>query len=539
MLDKFISLLYPTEQSRSAHADGIGLPDISDDVCIELGLEEIFDLKCGRLADFFTTDEDVIRYRQQTLEDMVEIPEIGKALAEVTPILEDINELRRLDIETNSSGESYLYSITEIELYVSCIDTLSRGLSPVRDRIKSEAFSALADFAIELAESEYYTELNKKLEALAARVHEVRSITVGVNLDNQLRPSSAGVISINSEQFKSGKVLDKILRLSFKNDAFTCIAELSPFGKGQSENRQEALVGAFNSAIEEVFRSSVRGWRAVVGEYVLDSTDFLLRLLPEIEFVTKSSELMNKLAAHPGCTVTRPIICPKEERAFRAVGIYNPRVALAIDDEIVTNDFLFDDKAHIYVLTGPNRGGKSVITVAVGATQALFQLGLSVPAESAEISVVDGIFTHFPEGADDTIDKGRLGEECARLKEIFDAVTPDSMILLDESLSSTGAYEASYIASEILSGFAVLGCRGIFSTHLHELAASVPEINARSASLGGIQIDTLVAGIEEGRRSFKIYRAKPDGKSYARDIADKYGLSFDSLMQRSGRGRGE
>ena len=535
MQDKFISLLYPTEKSRSEHADGIGLPNISDDVCLELGLEEIFDLKCGRLADFFTSDEEVIRYRQQTLADMVEIPEIGETLGAVTPILEDINELRRLDIETNSSGESYLYSITEIELYVSCIDTLSKGLSPIRDRIKSEAFSALADFAIELAESEYYTELNKKLEALAARVHEVKSITVGVNLDNQLRPSSAGVISINSEQFKSGKVLDKILRLSFKNDAFTCIAELSPFGKGQSENRQEALVGAFNSAIEEVFRSSVRGWRGVVGEYVLDSTDFLLRLLPEIEFVTRSAILINKLSSHPGCTVTVPVICEKEDRAFRAIEIYNPRVALAIDDEIVTNDFIFDEKAHIYVLTGPNRGGKSVITVAVGATQALFQLGLPVPAKSAEISVVDGIFTHFPEGADDTIDKGRLGEECARLKEIFDAVTPDSMILLDESLSSTGAYEASYIASEILSGFAVLGCRGIFSTHLHELAASVPEINARSASLGGIQIDTLVAGIEEGRRSFKIYRAKPDGKSYARDIADKYGLSFDSLMERVGR----
>ena len=406
----------------------------------------------------------------------------------------------------------------------------------MREKIKSEAFSALADFAIKLSGSEYYTELNKSLEALASRVHEVRSITVGVNLDNQLRPASAGVISINSEQFKSGKVLDKILRFSFKNDAFTCIADLSPFGKGQSENRQEALVGAFNSAIEEVFRSSAKGWRAVVGEYVLDSTDFLLRLLPEIEFVTKSAELVSKLSSHPGCRMTVPKICPKEERAFRAVGIYNPRVALAIDDEIVTNDFMFDDDAHIYVLTGPNRGGKSVITVAVGASQALFQLGLPVPAESAELSVVDAIFTHFPEGADDTIDKGRLGEECARLKEIFDSVTPDSMILLDESLSSTGAYEASYIASEILSGFAVLGCRGIFSTHLHELAASVPEINKRSEELGGIKIDTLVAGIEEGRRSFKIYRAKPDGKSYARDIADKYGLSFDTLMQRIGKG---
>ena len=108
------------------------------------------------------------------------------------------------------------------------------------------------------------------------------------------------------------------------------------------------------------------------------------------------------------------------------------------------------------------------------------------------------------------------------------------MILLDESLSSTGAYEAAYIASEILSGFAVQRCRGIFSTHLHELAAGVPEINERSTSRGGVMIDTLVAGIEEGRRSFKIHRAKPDGKSYARDIADKYGLSFDSLMSRIG-----
>ena len=107
------------------------------------------------------------------------------------------------------------------------------------------------------------------------------------------------------------------------------------------------------------------------------------------------------------------------------------------------------------------------------------------------------------------------------------------MFLLDESLSSTGAYEASFIASEILSGFASLGVRGIFSTHLHELAAGIGEINDRAGERGGVKVDTLVAGIEEGRRSFKIHRAKPDGKSYARDIAEKYGLSFDSLMARA------
>ena len=532
MEEKFISLIYPSEESRLYHSNRDNLPNISEEVCDELGLNEIFNLKNSSLTDFFTSDPEIIRYRQAAIKDMMEIPEIKETLASAQPILDDIQELRRLDNEASTSGDSYLYSITEIELYVSCIDVINKGLAPVRDKIESEAFRALSDFIFELSSSDYYKELNEKLESLASRVHEVKSITVGVNLDRQLRPSSAGIISINSEPFKSGKILDKILRFSFKNDAFTCIAELSPFGKGQSDNKKEALIGAFNSAIEDVFRSSVRGWRAIVGEYVLDSTDFLLRMLPEIEFVSRASELMKQLSEHPGCAICMPELAPVEKKEFSAVGLYNPRVALAIEERIITNDFAFDDNAGIYVLTGPNRGGKSVITVAVGASQALMQLGLPVPASKATISPVDGIFTHFPEGADDTIDKGRLGEECARLKEIFDAVTPDSMILLDESLSSTGAYEASYIASEILTAFAAMRCRGIFSTHLHELAAGVPEINGRAAERSGIRIDTLVAGMEEGERSFKIHRMKPDGKSYARDIADKYGLSFENLMSK-------
>jgi len=285
---------------------------------------------------------------------------------------------------------------------------------------------------------------------------------------------------------------------------------------------------AFHSAIDQVFRSSVRAWRAIVGEYVLDNTDFLLRILPEIEFVTKIAELTRALRAR-GYTMCVPEIRPAEEKAFFAKGLFNPSVAMQIEEEVVKNDFAFDASGMLYVLTGPNRGGKSVITCAVGLAQAMAQLGMCVPAESAAISPVDAIFTHFPTGADDTIDKGRLGEECARLREILDEVTGNSLILLDESLSSTGAYEASFIASELLCGFSLIGSRGIFSTHLHELAASVDAINERTEKEGGIRLDNLVAGVEEGRRSFLIQRKKPDGKSYAGDIAAKYGLSYESI----------
>ena len=220
------------------------------------------------------------------------------------------------------------------------------------------------------------------------------------------------------------------------------------------------------------------------------------------------------------------------EKKFTAKALCNPIVACKLDTPVIPNDFSFDDEGMIYVLTGPNRGGKSVITCAVGIAFVMAQLGLPVCADECVISPCDQIFTHFPTGSEDTIDKGRLGEECSRLGTIFEEVTEDSLVLLDESLSSTGSFEGAYIASEVLQGFSMVRCRGIFSTHLHDLAASVDEINAACLPKGGVRIDNLVAAIDKGSRSFKILRARPDGKSYARDIAEKYGLSLEHILAR-------
>ena len=528
MEQNYLSFLYPNRESEeNEQAEAVR---ISYEVTEEIGLASLLALKNSALPSFFTADAGVIAYRQSVFDDMARIPALSKTLRDVLPLLFDITELRRLEADYDPSGESYLYSMTEVELYISCIRMLSDGLSPHEADMKSEAFKGFTATVRELAESDYYKDLNRELEELSSRIREVKSITVGVNLDATMRPLEAGVLSVNATHFKSGRALDKILRLSFKNDAMTTIAPLTPFDKKQNENRRDALVTAFRGALDDVFRSSVRSWRTIVGEYVLESTDFLLRILPEIEFITKADELCRRLRER-GYPLTDPTLLPIAEKAFSAEGLYNPDVAMRIDDEVVDNDFTFDENGRILILTGPNRGGKSVITCAVGLCQAMCQLGLPVPARKAAISPVTGIFTHFPTGAEDTLDKGRLGEECARLREIFDAADGNSLILLDESLSSTGAYEASFIAAEILSAFAVLGTRVLFSTHLHELGGEVDEINRRSLAEGGVRVDTLVAGIEEGRRSFKIYRKKPDGKSYARDIAERYGLSFEALKK--------
>ena len=530
------SLLYPDAESKQELYSADKRPDIDEYTLSELGMLEILDLKSGELSDYFTLSPEVMKYRNEVFADMLNCPVLSETLNKLMPVLNDVTELRRLEADSGKDDD-YLSSITEIELYISCIEILYEGLSKARNDIKSRAFKTLEERIRYLAESDYYKELNTKLNELTKRVREIKSVSIGVNLDSQLRPQYAGVLSINSEPFKSGDTLDKILRLNFKDDEYTCIAGLVPFGKKQNDNQKTALSNAFNSAINEVYHSSLKSWKKIVQSYVLENTDFLIGLMPEIEFLVKAGELQRRLIAK-GCVLCTPEIAPIGERVFNADELYNPAVAIKLPEgeEIVPNDVRFNESdATIYVLTGPNRGGKSVITCAIGLAVAMMQLGMFVPAKQARISPTDAIFTHFPTGADDTIDKGRLGEECARLGEIFDCVTKYSIVLLDESFSSTGSYEGSYIAAEVLSGISIVGCRCLFATHLHELAAEIDRINSESLAKGGVKIDTLIAGIEEGKRSFKIYRAKPDGKSYARDIAERYGLTYENILKKIGK----
>jgi DNA mismatch repair ATPase MutS len=234
------------------------------------------------------------------------------------------------------------------------------------------------------------------------------------------------------------------------------------------------------------------------------------------------------------------------ERVFALRKGYNLNLALhtlkqraAPDDGvaggIVTNDVDMDDAGRVLLLTGPNRGGKTTYTQMVGLCQILAQAGLWVPAEQARISPVDGIFTHYPLEESLATATGRFGDEAQRLSHIFMAATRHSLILFNESLSSTSPGESLYIAQDIVRILRRMGTRAIFGTHLHELAAGVDELNASTA--GESQIASLVASrIEAGedghRRSYKIVPGHPIGRSYAREIAAQYGISYDQLSQR-------
>jgi DNA mismatch repair ATPase MutS len=237
----------------------------------------------------------------------------------------------------------------------------------------------------------------------------------------------------------------------------------------------------------------------------------------------------------------RPQIAPARERRCEVKDSYNVNLVLKqleADDGkpwvVVTNDIQIGPAGHILILTGPNRGGKTTYIQGTGLVHILAQAGCYVPGTQAVISPLDHLFTHFPLEERPESDAGRFGEEAIRLGEIFEQVTRHSLVLMNESLSSTSFSESLYLAQDLVRILRRVGARAIYSTHLHELANRVDELN--NSVPGESRIISIVSspiepdgGGDGLNRTYKLEVRPPLGQSYAREIAARYGISYGQL----------
>lgn len=521
-----ISLIY-----SDAHTGGLEAFMRELGLISQLGADWLMWSKKVNMLEFVTDDISAIRRRSDAFDDLSRIDGLAALTGEAAAMLDNISELRRIK-GGNDTNETMLYSIKEVEVYIDFITRISEGFTALPEKPRSAAFTALSDMIRETENSPEFTALREGVSRLSMSVKNIRSLTVGINLDGNLSPYESGIVAVNSEYFRSGDIIDRFMRMELKQDEMMTLAPLTAAGRQLSPRDQTAVDAAVNSALKKIVGAGLRGWQSMLKKYFMMNTDVYVRLLPELNFLCAGARIIHEMQ-DCGLEICIPEARPAEEKCFDVRGLCNPATAQKLKSEnseakIIPNDLAFDRDGMLYILTGPNRGGKSVILCAVGIAQLMFQLGLPVAARSARISPADGIYTHFTTESGSTTGKGRLGEECARLERLFGLISENSLVLLDETLSSTDSFEASAIACEVLAGLSAYGCRGIFATHLHELERHVAEINALPTSRS--RLDTLVAGMESGERSYIIERRQPDGKSYARDIADRYGLSLEKIL---------
>ncbi|MBQ7386379.1 MAG: hypothetical protein IJW04_07735 [Ruminococcus sp.] len=508
-----------------------------------------------------TDNEEVIKYRCDVFEDFLNYPNLRENLTALLLKLKDLREIERFQKDTEASSLWQLINrLRELDGYADCITAIKETLEQID--VKSAGLLKLREMVQAIYSDNGFTELKADITEMFSMVRDIKSITLGVNLDSLLRPKTVGVISINDKAFTDSGLLKKFMNfasnqseLNHGNDVsvFTHFHPTNPstasFGLGTavvgaqkelSHFENSGLTGAdpmsdaLKKVVTDILKRTVNNLKSTLNKYVGNSGYTFITLMPEITFYIRFAELMDKIKAK-GFNLCKAEILKSEERLTDAKGIYNLKLAIkAINEDdsikaedIVTNDFKFDENARIYILTGPNRGGKTTITQAVGLAFLLAQNGIYVPASSISLSPADNIFTHFPADENDTVDLGRLGEESKRLAEIFSSATKKSLLLLNESLATTNVSEGLYIAKDVIKAMRYLGVRCIFNTHMHDLARNLEEIN--QGIEGESKIESMVTGVENGKRSFKIFILPPQGVSYAKDIAVKYGVTFENI----------
>ncbi len=529
------SLIYPEGyRFEDAHL----VRSESPDLLRRLGAGFFFYSKTCRMQDYLTCHPEVISYRRDTLREVLEKPKLLNLIQGMAERLSDIDSLVRVKVQPDLSYESQFYSIKELEIYIDLVEFLSRGF----DELEADGTPVVSYGFVALAQSvkerlPLCQKLKEGTAEMMVSIKNIKSVTIGFNLDADLSPYEAGLLAVNTQPIRSGELIDRLLNFEIKKGDFSAIAPMTAVSKRLTPRERSSVDMVFMSAMKKVYSGLLRTWAPAVRQYVAAGGCVWLRLLPELQFLIAAADIVTKLKDGnlPLCYAD---IRPADEKVFSVKGLYNPAMALKLQDDdaplpisrrMVYNDIDFDEQGKIYILTGPNSGGKSVFTCGVGLVQVMFQLGLPVPAKSAVISPVEGIFTHFAQDTHVSTQDGRLGSECERVKEIFEKLPTHALVLLDETFSGTGSYEGAYLAADTLRALSAFGVHAIYCTHIHELAAHIPDINQDTHASS--RVDTLVAGSGLGDVRFSITRKAPDGKSYASRIAEKYGLSYDALLQ--------
>jgi hypothetical protein len=472
-------------------------PPCHQDLLQDLGLETLFEAMAGgdpfllevaRKAVLASlTEVGAVRYRQDILRDCINNAPVVRGLYDL--VVQTIEQERKNFWGLISKQPGYLLqrSVEVLQMFVDMLRRLRKVAETQADKFTSNGFRAFFAMILRELDDEYFGVIEAHLSRLKFR---------------------NGVL-ISAELGKGFKGAKYMLRKA-NDDRRSWLEHL--FVKGppaytfhlheRDDNGARFLTELIDRGINTVANAAAQS-----NDHILS---FFRMLRTELAFYVGCLNLHDKLSAQnePTC-FPLPLACP--ERGHTVRGLYDVCLALKSGDRVVGNDLDGDGK-QLFMITGANQGGKSTFLRGIGVAQLMMQCGMFVPASSYCANLCPGLFTHYKREEDASMSAGKFEEELRRMSEIVDYLSPNSIVLFNESFQATNEREGSEIGCQVVHALLERRVKCFFVTHMHALAGSL--YNEKISDAMFLRAERR----EDGTRTFKVVPHPPLPTSHGKDL---------------------
>jgi len=505
----FHSVLYKNSQGRKK----VSVPP----ACFtDLNLDQIINaITAGRqdyfLEPFFYSplqDEDAVRYRHEVMQDLESQP----ALDAIRSFTQEMEVVRRYQSMIEKLAYPYHikgWILETADVYSQAVVKLVQDLS--QSNIRSRALVSFHEYLAIYTASDDFQRLRQDIQQVKSALASVTYCVVIDGLTVKVRKFegeidySADVVEA-FERFKQGSPKDYLVKLP---------------DKGTGMSHVEAKILAFVARLYPEVFSCLDRFYEQHGQFI----DGTIQVFDqEVQFYLAYLEHMKKFE-RAGLQFCYPQMSTEDKNIYNYDGFDLALAANCIreNNPIVCNDFHLEGAERIFVVSGPNQGGKTTFARTFGQLHYLASLGCPVPGTNARLFLPDNILTHFEVEENIKNLRGKLQDDLIRIRDIVDRASPNSIVIINEIFSSTTLKDGEFLSRKIMERIISLDLLCVFVTFLDELSS----LNEKTVSM----VSTVVPE-NPALRTFKIVRQPADGLAYAQSIVKKYRLTYEDLKER-------
>jgi DNA mismatch repair protein MutS len=452
-------------------------------------------------------DAGAVRYRQEVFQDLDD-PALAVAVQRFADLMREVRaHLRQLaQMQYRYQREGWLLDAAAI--YCDAVQSLAGHLASAQ--IRSRALLAFREYLAAYVASAGFTALvsdtRSRKDALAQIRYTTRIRGGRVDVSRYQDEADYSVTVLKTfERFKQGAVKDYRIRYRTwpgMNHIAAQILELVAKLFPEEFTALDEYCSQHSAFLDEGVRRADQ------------ELQFYLAYLDHI----RPLRLAGLPFCYPEVSASSKEVC--------AVGTFDLALAHKLVSErkpVVANDFRLEGRERIFVVTGPNQGGKTTFARTFGQLHHLASVGCPVPGSRARLFLFDRLFTHFAREEDLTKMSGKLEDDLVRIGEILRAATSASIVIMNEIFASTTLHDARFLGTKLITKVMQLDALCVYVTFVDELASLGKQV---------VSMMSTIVPENPAERTYKVVRKPADGLAYALAIAEKHDLTYERLSQR-------